>query len=397
MILFTFADAFDSLIAYMGAAPSAQTLRDCRQSIDGALYDLVNSHNWSYYYSVGRLNLNAPYNTGTIQYWYQDGASPFLCQLTGGTLPTWTANAVLYVNNVVYQVDQYLTPTTFTLLPPLVPVVDLPAGTSYQLYQDTYELPVDFRAQDQSLYESVFGALQYVHPREWLFQHRWLYNSGVPSNYTIMGDPKYANRLVARFAPLPTESRTLDFIYQRRPRPILWQNMSQGTISLTANSTVVTGMGTAFDQTMVGTGQGFGGSVLRVSSNSSVPTWMPGTNPAVFEAQIYSVQSATQLTIMPLTPSTVTYTNTGYMISDPLDVETGSMREAFIRCCEWKLSQIRIMKDAKDRKAIYLDELRRAKEADVRSFSGRAEGEWTWHKQRMKDMPLGPDQPAGID
>lgn len=376
----------------MGAAPSTQTLRDCRQAIDEALRDVVNAHTWSYYYTFGRMNLNLPFSDGTIQFWASDGAYPNQMTLTPSASsgwPSWTADGYLFINNVVYRVDQVIDDFNITLLPTLAPVVDIPAGTSYQLYQDSYVLPADFIAQDQSLYETCFGALQYVHPRVWLFAHRYIYNIGIPQFYCIDADTKYPNRLVVRFAPIPVDARTLDFIYKRRPRPILWQTMSQGTVTLTAGSSVVIGTGTAFDQTMAG-------SVLRVSANSSVPTWMPGNNPAVFEAVIYSVQSATQLTLQRLTPSTVNYTNTGYIISDPIDIETGSMLNAYLRCCEHKLSQHRIMKDKPDAKVQYLDELRRAKEADTRSFSGRAEGEANWNRMRMKDMPMGPDMPIGI-
>lgn len=399
MILLTFADCFDSLVAYLGAAPSTQTLRDCRQAIMEALDDITNAYTWSYFYKIGRLFTNAPFNDGSIQYQVSSGLSPYLVTLTttdSGVFPSWTASGTMSINNVNYPVDQYLSPTTCTLIGYLAPQTDLPAGTSYQLYQDSYLLPIDFVAQDQSLYETCFGALQYVHPRDWLFQHRYLYNTGIPQNYTIDGDQKYPNRLVVRLSPLPTDTRTLDYIYKRRPRPILWQDMNQGTVSLTASSNVVTGTGTAFDQTMVG-------SVLRVSptgptsTSQNLPTWVPGNNPATFEAIIYSVTSPTILNTMPLTPSTVTYTNTAYRISDPIDVETGAMRNAFLRCCEWKISQTRIMKDKPNAKQQYLDELRRAKEADSRSFASRAEGDYHWHRMRMKDMPWGPDQPAGID
>ena len=389
MILLTFADAVDSLLAYMGGTPAAQNLRDIKQSIGEALLELVNAHTWSYYYKHGRLITNAPYSQGTIQYQAPAGAYPYEVTLTGGTWPSWIIDGYLYVNNVVLRVDQLIDSTHVTLEPPLIPSADLAAGTGYQAYQDSYELPIDFIAQDQALYELCFGPMEYVHPRTWLAAHRYIYNTGSPQMYTIDGDDKYPNRLVVRFAPLPVDNRTIDFIYKRRPRPILWTSMTAGSVSLTSGSWTVTGSGTAFDQTMVG-------SVIRVSANSSVPTWMPGNNPAVFEAIIQSVQSPSSLTLMPRTPSTVTYTNTGYVISDPIDIETGSMQNAFLRCCEHKFSQHRIMKDKPSAKAQYLDELRRAKEADSRSLAGRAEGDFEWNRQRLKDMPMGPDLPLGI-
>jgi hypothetical protein len=383
----TFADAYDSLFAYLGAAPSDAVVRDIRQSIDEAFRELVNSHNWSYYYKHGRLIVNPPYFAGTIRYQASGGAAPYYVTLTGGTWPAWAADGYLHVNGVALRVDRVLDPTHLTLAYPLVPAADITAGTSYRLYQDSYVLPTDFIAQDQSLYEQTFGALQYVHPRDWLFSHRYVYSAGTPSTYTIMGDEKYPDRLVVRLAPLPADHRSLDFIYKRRPRPVLWGNQpqcSQGTVALSPNSVTVVGTGTGFDPTMAG-------SVLRVSANSMLPTWMPGSNPAIFEARIDSVQSATQLKLMPLTPSMLSLAAAKYLISDPLDIEVGSMANALLRACEHKISQHRIMKDKPDAKLQFLDELRRAKEADSRSFSGRAEGEVYCHRQRMRDMPLGPD------
>lgn len=390
MTLFTFADAFDALIAYLGASPSTQTLRDCRQAIDEALRDIVNAHTWSYYYTFGRLNTNAPFNDGTIKFQLSSGPLPNYMTLTPQAStgwPSWAADGYIYINNIVYRVDRVIDATHLTmqvLNVNLAPRADLAAGTSYQLYQDSYLLPVDFIAQDQSLYETCFGPLQYVHPREWLFAHRYIFNTGIPQFYAIDSDIKYPNRLVVRLAPLPVDNRTLDYIYKRRPRPILWQTMSQGTVSLVSGSVSVVGVGTAFDQTMAG-------SVLRVSPTVALPTWMPGPNPATFEAIIDSVQDSTHLKLMPLTPSTVTYTGVGYVISDPIDIETGSMLNAFLRCCEHKVGQIRIMKDKPDALTQYRYELQKAKDADTRSFSGRAEGEIGWNRMRLKDMPLGPD------
>jgi hypothetical protein len=376
--LFTFADAYDSIFSYIGSAPNDRAVRDVRQAIDEALRDIVNAHNWSYYYKHGRLLLNPPYSTGTIGYQATGGPSPYYVTLTDGTWPSWAAGGSLRVGTVVYRVDRVLNATHLTLTPPLVPAADLASGTNYQLYQDTYLLPADFIAQDQALYESCFGALQYVHPRYWLAQSHYTYSVGNPQVYCINGDEKYPNRLVARFSPIPSDARTLDFIYKRRPRPIRWQSMSQGTVVLIAASSIVEGTGTAFDSTMTG-------SVFRSSANSQLPTWMAGPNPAVFEAVVGSV-SAQQLFLSDVAPTS--YPAARYVISDPIDIDTGSMLNAFLRCCEHMISQHRIMKDKPDARAQYRDELIRAKSADSRSFAGRAEGESGSYWQRMKDMPF---------
>ena len=99
---------------------------------------------------------------------------------------------------------------------------------------------------------------------------------------------------------------------------------------------------------------------------------------------------------MPLTPSTVTNSAAAYILSDPIDIETGSMLASFLRLCEHKISQHRIMKDKPSARLQYLEALTLAKEADSRSFAARAEGDVGRNWQRMKDMPMGPDMPIGI-
>ena len=128
MILFTFQDAFDAITAYMGAAPSAQTMRDAKQAIDEALRDLVNAHTWSYLYAFGRINTNAPFpgvpEIGspapgvTVQFQVTGGPLPNYMTLTGGTWPSWIADAYLFINAVVYRVDRVIDSTDITLLPP---------------------------------------------------------------------------------------------------------------------------------------------------------------------------------------------------------------------------------------------------------------------------------------
>lgn len=382
MALFTFADALDSLLAYLGGAPSEQVRRDCYQSIDEAIRELTNAHSWSYLFTHGRLNMHPPFTTGTINYLASDGAFPYQVALVGAAWPSWAADAYLRIGTVTYRVDQRVDASTLSLMPPLVPAEDLPAGTIYALYQDSYLLPADFAAQDQGLYEYAFGGMDYVHPRDWLRAGRYSYQVGMPRAYCIDGDPKYPGRLVARFSPIPSDARTVDFLYKRRPRPIVWQSYSTGTVALSPLSAVVTGAGTNWDQTMAG-------SILRTSPNSALPTWMPGGNVATFEGVIRSVTSPTSLVLQ--AAPTVTYAAAVYRISDPVDIEVGSMENAFLRCCEHKLSQHRIMKDKPSAKTQYIDELIRAKEADSRSFTGRAEGDDGGYRISMKDMPRGPD------
>ena len=105
-----------------------------------------------------------------------------------------------------------------TLTETLSPEADLAAGCEFVLYRDTYLLPEDYVAQDQALYEMNFGGMSYTHPREWLYENRYVFAQGIPQCYTITGDPQYPGRLVMRIFPWPYEEKSIDFIYKRRPR-----------------------------------------------------------------------------------------------------------------------------------------------------------------------------------
>ena len=381
--MLTFQDAFDSLLGYMGAAPSTDTRRDARQCIDEGLRELINGHNWSYLYEHGRVNTHAPYTTGTIDYQLSTGALPRLVTLTDGVWPDWAFGGSIRIGNVVYMVDQVIDATTLTLTDDLSPVVDLPPGTAYAIYQDIYPLSEDFIAQDQAIYESCFGGLQFVHPREWLAGQRWVYQVGVPRYYSITGDKKYPGRLCVRLSPTPVDNRTLDYIFKRRSRPLIWQNEGTGTITIAQGTPLVAGVGTVFHPTMKG-------SVLRLSANKQPPTWMPGSNPFVYEGIIRTVVDAQ--TVYLSEPCPYDFIDATYLISDPIDIECGSMQNAFLRSCEAKVAQHRVMKDKPNALSQYKLELVKAKEADSRSFAGRAEGDGRGgYRQRAKDCPMGPD------
>src|SRR5208283_4720806 len=108
--------------------------------------------------------------------------------------------------------------------------------TPYILYQDSYFLPNDFLASDQSMYENAFGGLTYTHPREWLFTQRYIYQSGMPEAFTITGDPYWPGRLLMRLFPIPMDSKTLDFIYKRAPRDLNYASVTNGTVTVTAGT-----------------------------------------------------------------------------------------------------------------------------------------------------------------
>ena len=354
-----------------------------------AYRDLANAFNWTYLYTASRIITNSSYDSSitgaTVAFLESSGTYSRQMTITGDTWPSWAANGVIRIGTIGYKIDQRVSATVITLDEVISPNADMASGTPFMLYQDTYLLPEDFVAQDQALYELNFGGMEYTHPREWLFENRYVFAAGVPQYFTITGERKYPGRLVTRMFPWPYQSKTVDFIYKRRPRSLLTQCVWAGSISVSNGGATLTGSGTAFSPKLVG-------SVIRFSGNSKPPSSLiMGDNVAVFESTIASYVSPTSVVITD--PADQTYTNSGYTISDPIDIEQGAMLNAYLRCVEKHLGMNRTLKDKPSAAAQYDRALGEAKAADSRGFAGRAVGSTGRYRPRLRDMPMGPDQP----
>lgn len=413
MITYTcFQDIIDHGIDYLGGNPADQTKRDCVRAALEAYRDLCNAFTWSYLYTQGRIITSQAYDSSvvgsTVAYLESSGTYPRQMTITGDTWPAWAANGIVRIGGLApgdnsggqydsvyagpnttgpvgYKVDQRISATVITLDPVICPVADIAAGTSFVLYQDTYVLPDDFVAQDQALYESHFSGMHFTHPREWLFENRYIFSSGVPEFFTITGDRKYPGRLVTRMFPWPYQSKSVDFIYKRRPHRLYTQSVTSGTVSATSGSNVVTGVGTAFSPNMVG-------STFRLSGNTKPPSSLiMGTNIGVFETVVQSWVSPTSIVLQD--DLDATYSGVGYMISDTVDIEPGAMLNAYLRCVEKHIGMARTLKDKPSASKQYDVALSEAKCADSRSFAGRhtVVGGNKLRHQWWRG-PIGPDQ-----
>jgi hypothetical protein len=202
---------------------------------------------------------------------------------------------------------------------------------------------------------------------------------------TIVGDPSLPGRMTLKVFPWPFDNRSIDFVYRRRPRALTHFAISAGTASVTGGDTtaVVTGSGTSWTADMVG-------SVIRLSSNSTLPTGEVLENPAAFESTIIAWNSSTSLVVMDTPPATLS--TVAYVISDPVDIEPGAMLNAFFRGCERSLALTRTLKDKPDAASQYKIALDAARAADSRSSMQRHAMMRTRFLQRLRDMPQGPDQ-----
>lgn len=383
--ILTYRDAVDWLTDYRDANPSAMSLRDARKAVYSALRILPNAHAWSYFYQQGRVNTVAPFTSGTITYDHTGGAYERVVTLSGTTdeFPSWAAYGVLVVGQVQYQVAERPSPTELQLSVNSNIGADLTTDTSFTLYRDTYTLPVDFIKIDQLYTPESWRRMSYVHPREWLVAHRYnVTSSNTPYHYTVTGSPDFQGCMAIRFYPFPDSGTSIDFIYQRRPRQARIEEYSAGTITIDEGDRYANGDGTAFTDDMVG-------SIFRVSSTTQIPTSRMAANPYAEERMIMRVPNAQQLELDQ--PFLNSYSATGYMISDPIDIEAGVMLTVFLRCCEAELGKVTRQADRADLQAEYAMALELAKAADRRSTAPRSvytEGLWT---RRLAYMPTGND------
>jgi hypothetical protein len=385
----TFQDAIDHALDYLGGNPQDAALRDCKRAALEAYRTLTNAHNWSYLYQHGRVITSGAYDStdsgATIAYTHTGGTYERMVTITGDVWPSWAAEGTyIRVGLVNYRVIDQKSATVLILDDEVNPGADLPSGTAFQIYRDTYLLPADYIAQEQALYERNFGGMDYTHPKEWLYENRYVFAQGIPQMYTITGDKQWPGRLVLRVHPWPMETKTIDFIYKRAPRPLLHALDSAGTVTVPSNTNVITGTSTSFRPDMVG-------SVIRyAASGTKLPTSEIGPNPAVFETVITNYTSATSVNVSDICPYSLA--GVPYTISDRIDIEAEAMASAYLRCVEMHLGMVRVLKDKPSARLQYAEALERAKAADSRSFTGRAAGIHRPLRRRLRDYPIRLDQ-----
>lgn len=381
--LFTYKDLIDHLVDYIGSNASKEAVRDARRAAQDGCRELASAHSWSYYMQRGRIVTSDDYTTGTLAYDHTGGAYERMVTLTTGTWPSWAALGQLVIDNVVYQVAERKSDSIITLTYAHNPGEDVAAGETYTLYRDSYPMPSDFQAAGDFLNAANSLWLHYVEPNEWMKRQRVYHGVASPCMYTFTSDENYMGSMAVRFFPPPDDDYPMDFLYKRRPRQLYYDEYSTGTATNTAASTTVTGTGTSWTDRMIG-------SVLRLSASTTVaPTGLAGGNPYDVERVITAVASTTSLTVD--ASITDAHSAVKYAISDPVDVEDGSMLTALLRCCEKQSVIIRHMKNANVAGPAYRDALIQARESDSRYMGRRVAGGMP-NGYRLADMPAGSDQ-----
>ncbi len=352
-------DMVERLADYQGIAQGDEVdLRRARRSIVDAIAEWPRMHNWTYYSSVCRIVLVAPYATGTVAY----NASTRELTLTGGTWPTWAAEGEVRIGEVRSRVASRSSGTVLVMASAATFVADISSGTSYELYPDGYQLPAGFRSAGSLTRESPWEALTYLTPDAFQVCKRRDWGTDDSMVYTVMaGRTPSTYRIYVH--PPASQAETLDFSYLRVPvAPSVWES-SVGRVSMTNGSPTVIGTGTAFHSGMVG-------ARFRVSATASIPTGYDGTFPPLSEHEVASVSSATSLTLA--TNATESSNSVGYRISSPIDIDEGTMLSAFTAWARMLLARDMKNKDTQATESQAVAALNLARAADSRSMAPKA-------------------------
>lgn len=320
-----FSDQENLLLATFQDAGNKQGQIIAPEAIATAYRQLAGCLPWSYLFRRCQINTNPAFTTGSVAY---DLPSNTLT-LTGATWPTWAAQGLICINASLYAIQNLTSGTTAKCVPNRAPYASIPAGTGYTLYQQEYQLPVDFSRMTQLITLGNVWDTKEVTAYEMLDIQRFFYSPSRPWKYCVMGSTYYAGKMALNLAPAPDQNYTYDILYQAMPRQrTLPTAYSTGTI--TATGTSVTGTQTNFTQAMVG-------CRLRQGSDSSPPVGEFGLLGSTNENSIQSVQSATALTLVDACQAT---SNVGFVIDDPVDCDRMSMDEVFCRMCEYQYARL---------------------------------------------------------
>ena len=384
-VSFTYQDAINHLLDFLGADVGAEALRTARRAIQNTLRTLPRMHRWSYYYNHGRINTNGAYATGTVSYDFTGGAYERMLVLAGGTFPAWASDGTIRINDTNYKIASVVSSTIAMLDSAQSPQADIAAGTKFVIFCDEYLLPLEFISADEGLNKSNFTNLSYVHPREWLSSVENGNNySSDPYIYTITGHSTLQGRLSFRVYPSPSTSKSFDFLYQKGARQVAIELYTSGTVAANTSSgptTTITATGAIFTSSVTG-------SIIRISADSSdFPTGLDGDNIAEYERQIIRVISSTQIIVDE--PVYTTFSGRKYSISDPIDVEQGVMLDPFLRGCEYQVSLLRSKANASDLYQLYLTSVKQAQAADSKVIQRRSAGPDTYIRPRLASFPLG--------
>lgn len=346
--IWTARDEYERLLTTQEYKDQGRNRQLARMAILNCLRELPNRARWSYFQRRWTFRSVAS-QTGTVEYDHTGGSSERLVTLTDMTIPT-DGTGIYYrliVGDTHYDVDRVVSSTTFTLRVNNNPGSDVTAGTAGTLYRPVYHLPVGCRKLGQVFDCENQWSLITLSDDEYHMQSIAPFDTpGTPERiYLTSGDLMSA--LTIALIPPPDEARTYDVMYEAGAQSVGTWKYATGTFTTTGTTSVTLAGGAATNANMVG-------AIIRFSDNNSEPTSPVGNidgvdNPFVYERTIVSVPSSTVLTV---DSAVAALTAKKYVISDPIDIETGAMLLAFQKMCDAEFAQLLRRPDADAKQAM---------------------------------------------
>jgi len=363
--IWTWQDAIEYVLDTHDLDRTGLNQRRARYAVLEAYNHVPLRHPWTYLIRQRLLQTVASYSTGTLAYVHTGGTFERQLTLAGGTWPSWAAYGRVIIDGVHYEVEERKSATVVTLSSLSNPGSDITSG-SFTIYRNSYPLPVNFRefCQGGLCERSESLPIEYVGQTQ---HHRSLQDfdatPSTPRYYTFRATGKYQGAREILFGPPPNALLTYDLLFHAHPRPLAIDDYSKDTVSLTANDATVTGAaGITFPTGCVG-------SILRLAaSGGTKPTPLLGSqasgdNPFAFQAVIAERTNATTLELSEA--PTAAFSNVGYVISDPLDIDANVMLTAVLRHAEAEFARLAGRKDYADKAAAARQALSEALEADA--------------------------------
>jgi hypothetical protein len=375
MAFFTYKDLLDHLAGHAGKGVSATGVHALRTAAQAALRELPTHHEWTYYHAIGRVATTAPQTDGTLSY----VESTRIATLTGATWPSWTVYGVLVIGDVVYEVESVTDSTHAVLRSTTTPGEDL-TDVTYTLGRDTYTLAADFVSADSMMIATNSYKLTYRAFNDVVDGRRMLRGPGQPVEFTILGAQTGDGLMAIKLFPMPDQRIAIDYTYRRKPRDLVVDEENAGLVTTAPSSATLTGFGTSFSARHVG-------AIVRVGSDSkNAPTGRGGIYPYTAERRILSVESATSLTVDGVFATTGTKVRC--VISDPVDVDGGSMEDCVYKLAERRLRSFLRMKPYPGEEGEILRCLAAARDADSRYTGSRQAGPGARVPRRLAEMPI---------
>ena len=373
-MIWTFADLIDHLKDVHQFQDSTRAVRNARRAILRSYRDLVRYHSWRYLTGRRETLRVAASQSGTASY----AQATRQLTLSAGVWPSGVTNFRVRFNGVTYNIESQVSNDIVTLPADDNPGEDV-AAESYIVFRESYPLPVGFRKlvsifDVQNKREIPCIGEKGMHRLSIVERD----TPGRPEVVSIRGDGNILGELTLHFTPAPSDAMQYDLVYDKQSRDLRVERIElAGDASIADGETDVTFAATEVPDYAIG-------SVIRLSSDASIPTSLIGTgdsagldatNPYAVERVIVAVPDANTVTLDVAVEAN--FVSVGFVISDPLDVSADTMLTALQRLAEAeyaKLQQIGTPEQRASYWTTFQREILEAKAADRREVGYRRRG-----------------------